>query len=128
MRGGLPGGGEGGGAGEGNGGFVGGDLGAWPGAHGGKGGASCERGLGRRWSVSGAQIVSLGAAFRGLAGGFEGAEATAQDEGERPGPWLWQGGPCSAAAAEGGRRVNRLERTDGMASHARCPLNDGSGM
>ena len=38
--------------------------------HGGKGGASCERGLGRRWSVSGAQLVSLGAAFTGLAGGL----------------------------------------------------------
>ena len=56
----------------------------------------------------GAQILSLGAATEGPAGGFEGAGATAQEEGKRPGPWLWQGWPCGAAAAEGGRRVNRL--------------------
>ena len=55
-----------------------------------------------------AQILSLRAATRGLAGGFKGAGATAQEEGKRPGPWLWQ---WSAAAAEGGRRVNRLEGT-----------------
>ena len=57
----------------------------------------------------GAQILSLGAATGGLAGGFEGAGAAAQEEGKRPGPWLWQGWPCGAAAGEGGRRVNRLE-------------------
>ena len=77
------------------------------------GSAAPASGLGRRLSVSGAQIVSLGAACRGLACGFKGAEATAQDERERPGPWLWQGWPCGAAAAEGGRRVNRLEGTGG---------------
>ena len=77
------------------------------------GSAAPASGLGRRLSVSGAQIVSLGAAFGGLAGGFEGAGATAQDERERPGPWLWQGWPRGAAAGEGGRRVNRLEGTGG---------------
>ena len=56
-------------------------------------------------------ILSLGAAFGGLAGGFEGAGAAAQDEVGRPGPWLWQGWPRGAAAAEGGRRVNRLRGT-----------------
>ena len=30
---------------------------------------------------------------------------------KRHGPWLWQGWPRGAAAGEGGRRVNRLERT-----------------
>ena len=59
----------------------------------------------------GAQILSPGAAFGGLAGGFEGAGAAAQDEVGRPGPWLWQAWPCGAAAGEGGRRVNRLEGT-----------------
>ena len=49
----------------------------------------------------GAQILSLGSAFGGLAGGFEGAGAAAQEEGERPGPWLWQGWPRGAAAARG---------------------------
>ena len=44
-------------------------------------------------------------------GGFEGAGGAAQDEGEHPGPWLWQGGQWGAAAGEGGRRVNRLEGT-----------------
>ena len=56
-------------------------------------------------------ILSLGSAFGGLAGGFEGAGGAAQDEGEHPGPWLWQGRQWCAAAAEGGRRVNRLEGT-----------------
>ena len=42
-------------------------------------------------------------------GGFEGFGATAQEEGKRTGPWLWQGWPWGAAAGEGGRRVNRLE-------------------
>ena len=60
----------------------------------------------------GAQILSLGAAFGGLAGGFEGAGAAAQEEGKRPGPWLWQEWPRGAAAAEGGRRDNRLEATN----------------
>ena len=36
----------------------------------------------------GAQALRLGAAFGGLAGGFELAGATAQEEGERPVPWL----------------------------------------
>ena len=40
-----------------------------------------------------AQILSLRAATRGLAGGFKGAGATAQEEGKRPGPWLWQEWP-----------------------------------
>ena len=29
----------------------------------------------------------------------------------RPGPWLWQGWPWGAAAAEGGRHLNPLEGT-----------------
>ena len=45
-------------------------------------------------------------------GGFEGVGATAQEEGKRTGPWLWQGWPWGAAAGEGGRRVNRLEDTE----------------
>ena len=49
----------------------------------------------------------------GAGGGFEEGGATAQEEGKRPGPWLWQGWPCGAAAGEGGRRVNRLEGTGG---------------
>ena len=36
----------------------------------------------------GAQILSLGAATGGLAAAFDGAAAAAQEEGERPGPWL----------------------------------------
>jgi len=63
----------------------------------------------------GAQILSLGATFGGQAGGFEGARAAAQDEGELPGPRLWQGRPRGAAAGEGGRRVNRLEGTSAIA-------------
>ena len=59
----------------------------------------------------GAQVLSLGAAFGGLAGGFKGAGGAAKDEGKHPGPWLWQAGQWGAAAAEGGRRVNRLEGT-----------------
>ena len=51
--------------------------------------------------------------MKGLAGGFEAAGAAAGEEGMGPGPWLWQGGQWGAAAAEGGRRVNRLERTEG---------------
>ena len=47
-------------------------------------------------------------------GGIEGAGGAAQDEGKHPGPWLWQGGQWGAAAAEGGRRVNRLEVTLGV--------------
>ena len=35
-------------------------------------------------------ILSLGAAFGGLADGFEGAGAADQEAGERPGPWLWR--------------------------------------
>ena len=72
----------------------------------------------RRWARTckrvGAQILSLGRTTEGLAGGFEGAAAAAQEEGKRAGPWLWQGWPCGAAAGEGGeggRRVNRHERT-----------------
>ena len=61
----------------------------------------------------GAQIRSLGRALGGLAGGFEAAGAAAQEEGERPDPWLRQGWPWGAATAEGGRRVNRLEGTVG---------------
>ena len=56
-------------------------------------------------------MLSLGKAAGGLVGDFEGAGATAEEEGKRPGPWLRQGGQCVAAAAEGGRRVNRLEVT-----------------
>jgi hypothetical protein len=86
--------------------------GAVHGAHGGFGrggrvvadrGSTCKR--------VGAQIRSLGVATGGLAGGFEAAMATAQEEGERPDPWLRQGWPCGAASGEGGRRVNRLEGT-----------------
>ena len=71
--------------------------------------------LARHVPVSGvgSQVLSLGRATGGLAGGFEAAGAAAQDEGERPGPWLWQGGQWGAAAGEGGRRVNRLEGTGG---------------
>ena len=36
----------------------------------------------------GAKVLSLGAAFGGLAGGFEGAGAAAQEEGEHPDPKL----------------------------------------
>ena len=59
----------------------------------------------------GAQILSPEAAIGGLVGGFEGAGDTAQEEGKRTGPWLWQEWPCGAAAAEGGRHLNRLEGT-----------------
>ena len=59
----------------------------------------------------GAQIRSVGRATGGLAGGFEGAGATAQEEGKRPGPWLRQEWPWGAAAAEGGRHLNPLEET-----------------
>ena len=58
-----------------------------------------------------AQILSVGAATGGLAGGFEGAGAAAQNEGKRPGPWLWQEWHWGAAAAEGGRHLNLLEGT-----------------
>ena len=58
-----------------------------------------------------AQILSLGAATGGLAGGCEGAGATAQEQGKRPGPWLWQEWPWGAAAAEGGRHLDPLEGT-----------------
>ena len=61
------------------------------------------------------QNLSLGPALGGLAGGFEGAWAAAQEEGRRPGPWLWQGWPCGAVAGKGGRRVNRLEDTKAAA-------------
>ena len=44
-------------------------------------------------------------------GCFETAWGAAQDQAGRHGPWLWQGWPCGAAAAEGGRRVNPLEGT-----------------
>ena len=64
----------------------------------------------------GAQILSLGRATGGLVGGFEGAGGAAQDEEKHPGPWLWQGWPRGAAAAEGGRRVNRLEGTASLMS------------
>ena len=47
----------------------------------------------------------------GAGGGFEEGGATAQEEGKRPGPWLWQEWPCEAAAGEGGRPLNRLEGT-----------------
>ena len=57
----------------------------------------------------------------GLAGGFEAAGGAAQDEGKRPGPWLWQGGPRGAAAAEGGRRVDRLACTASSSSARRPP-------
>ena len=61
----------------------------------------------------GAQIRSRGRATGGLAGGLEAAGAAAQEEGERPGPWLWQEWPWGAAAGEGGRHLNRLEGTCG---------------
>ena len=63
--------------------------------------------------VSGLGVAfgGLGVAFGGLAGGFEGAGATAQEERRRAGPWLWREWPRGGAAGEGGRRVNRLERT-----------------
>ena len=54
-------------------------------------------------------------------GGFEAAGATAQDEGEHPGPWLWQGGQWGAAAGEGGRRLNRLEGTSSRLRSACSP-------
>ena len=56
--------------------------------------------------AEGSRDLSLGAAFGGLAGGFEGAGAAAQDEGERPGPWLWQKWPCGAAATSTGASVH----------------------
>ena len=59
----------------------------------------------------GAQILSLARAAGGLAGGFEGAGATAKEEGKRPDPWLWQERPRGAATGEGGRRVSPLEGT-----------------
>ena len=69
---------------------------------------------------SGAQASSLGAATGGLAAGLEAAGGAAQDHAGRPGPWLWQGWPWGAAAAEGGRHLNRLEGThDG--TRGRCP-------
>ena len=61
-----------------------------------------------------AQILSLGAATGGLAGGFEAAGGAAQEQAGHPGPWLWQEWPWGAAASEGGRRVNRLEDTHCM--------------
>ena len=60
-------------------------------------------GLGSGLKRVGAQIRSLGAATGGLVGCVEAAGGAAQDEGERPGPWPWQGGQCGAAAAERGR-------------------------
>ena len=59
----------------------------------------------------GAQILSLGAALGGLAGGCEGAGATAWEEGKRAGPWLWHERPWAlplpraAAAVSTGSRV-----------------------
>ena len=47
-----------------------------------------ELGLGLTCKRVGAKVLSLGAAFGGLAGGFEGAGAAAQEEGEHPGPRL----------------------------------------
>ena len=63
----------------------------------------------QRWGAG----PQSGAAFRGLAGGFEGAGATAQEEGKRAGPWLWQGGRvplplARAAAVSTGLRVRQL--------------------
>ena len=49
--------------------------------------------------------------WRAGGGGIEGAGGAAQEKGEHPSPWLWQGGPWGAAAAEGSRRVDRLEIT-----------------
>ena len=69
-------------------------------------------GLGRRSTALGEPA--------GLAGGLEAAGGAAQDQAGRPGPWLWQGRPWSAATAEGVRRLNRLEGTrDGRRD--RCP-------
>ena len=64
----------------------------------------------------GAQIRSLGRATGGLACGFKAAGGAAQDEGKRPGPWLWQGWPWGAATGEGGRHLNRLEDTSASAA------------
>ena len=62
-----------------------------------------------------AQILSLGAATGGLAGGFEGAGAAAQEEGKRPGLALahgrGRGGRAVRPLARAGRRLNRLEDT-----------------
>jgi len=74
----------------------------------------------------GAQIRSLGRTTGGLAGGFEAAGATAQEEGKHPGPWLWQGWPRGAAAGEGGRRVNRLEDAEPTAEGLAWHLCEGS--
>ena len=54
------------------------------------------------------------------------AGATAQEEGKHPGPWLWHGWPRGAAAGEGGRRVNRLERTEPTAEGLAWHLCEGS--
>ena len=59
----------------------------------------------------GAQMRSLGRTTGGLAGGLEAAGGAAQDQAGRPGPWLWQGRPWGAAAAEGGRHLNPREVT-----------------
>ena len=67
----------------------------------------------------GAQILSLGAAFGGLAGGFEGAGAAAQEEEKRPGPRLWHGWPrgrarehaCRDGGGEGPHLVRVRVRT-----------------
>ena len=50
------------------------------------------------------------------------AGGAAQDQAGRPGPWLWQGRRWGSAAAEGGRRVNRLEVTICCADGVLAPL------
>ena len=68
--------------------------------------------------VSGwAQILSLGAAFGGLAGGF-GAGATAQGEERRAGPWLWRGGRGAAAVSAHSRVRHVLEAEAILLAHA----------
>ena len=59
----------------------------------------------------GAQILSLGAATGGLAGGLKGAGAAAREEGSALAHGCGRAWPCGAPAAEGGRRVNPHEGT-----------------
>ena len=56
-----------------------------------------------------AQILSLGRATGGLAGGFEGVGAAAREEARWP--MAAAGVAWGAAAAEGGRHLNPLEAT-----------------
>ena len=65
----------------------------------------------------GAQILSLGAAFRGLAGGFDGAAATAQERGSALAHGRGRGGRvvlplARAAAVSTGLRVRAVRRRE----------------